>query len=224
MDSEPTVIYKARSAEDANLLKNILAENGIDAQVVTAASSAWAGMGGIFAYAEVIVAEKDVAEARRIAAEFDQHTAIDTSEEVESATTTAAPADWPTCPRCATRRSAICPACRTQGNDFPPADRMPEAGPGEALRPLLLCPECDEPFTPGYLHRCAQCGYQFEAAEDEDHAEAGALREHFSAWVWVVALISVVLMVAAIALLFLSSEPRKPVWTPPENPHGVTHR
>ena len=33
---EPTVIYKGRwSADDANLLKNVLAQSGIDAQVVT---------------------------------------------------------------------------------------------------------------------------------------------------------------------------------------------
>lgn len=207
MDSEPTVIYKARSADDANLLKNVLAQSGIDAQVVTAASSAWAGMGGLFAHAEVIVAEKDVVEARRIAAEFDQHTAIDTSDTVEPATPAVALGDWPVCPRCGARRTAICPACRTAGSDFPLADRMSEAEPGETGPPLLLCPECDEPFTPGYLRRCGQCGHPFESAGDVDAAEdleTGALREHFSAWAWVVALISVLVIVAVIILLFVT--------------------
>jgi hypothetical protein len=32
--------------------------------------------------------------------------------------------------------------------------------------PLLLCPTCDEPFTPRYLKRCGSCGYEFEDGED----------------------------------------------------------
>jgi hypothetical protein len=173
------------------------------------------------------VAAGDTVEARRIAVEFDQHQAVDTAENVEPATSAAAPGDWPVCPRCGTRRTAVCPACRTEGTDFPAADKMPEAEPGETSRQLLICPECDEPFMPGYLHRCAQCDYPFEGPGDVDDVEdleTGALRTHFSSWVWVVALISVVLVVAAIAILFLSSEPRKPAWTPPGYPHAVERR
>jgi hypothetical protein len=205
MDSEPMVIYSAQSAEDAHLLKNILAENGIEAHVMNTGLGAVVGFDSPLA-AQVAVAGKDVAEARRIAAEFDEHKPIDTAEAAET-TATAARGDWPACPRCGTPRTAICPACRTEGSDFPSADRAPDAEPGDASRPLLLCPECDEPFTPGYLRRCGQCGHPFESAGDVDAAEdleTGALREHFSAWAWVVALISVLVIVAVIILLFVT--------------------
>jgi hypothetical protein len=226
MVSEPTVIFSARSAVDAHLLKNILAENGIEAQVLNAATATVVGVGSSIVWPQVAVAAKDVAEARRIAAEFDQHTAIGTSDKVEPATSAVALGDWPVCPRCGARRTAICPACRTVGSDFPPADAIPDREPGAAAPLLLLCPECDEPFTPGYLRRCAQCDYQFDDGEDVgvDDVEAWALREHFSAWVWVVAVISVVLMVVAIAILFLSSGPRRPAWTPPDSSHRATNR
>jgi hypothetical protein len=227
MDSEPTVIYTTPSAENAFLLKNVLAENGIDAHVANMGTATASGMGISLAWPQVAVAAKDAVEARRIAVEFDQHQAIDTAENVEPATSTAAPGDWPVCPRCGTRRTAVCPACRTAGTDFPAADKMPEAEPGQPERQLLICPECDEPFTPGYLRRCVQCDYPFEDPGDVEAVEdleTGALRANFSGWVWVVAVISVVLVVAAIAILFLSSEPRKPAWTPPDSSHRATNR
>ncbi len=141
MDSEPTVIYTARSAEDAHLLKNILAENGIDAQVVNAATPRGAGMVDSLAWRQVTVAEKDVVEARRIAAEFDQHTGhrhCGNSRAGDTAPSRSA--IGPSAPVAARRRTAICPACRTEGSDFPPADRMPEAEPGEHRAAAVALP------------------------------------------------------------------------------------
>ncbi len=202
MDGEPIVIYTARSAEDAYLLKNILADNGIDAQVVNDEVTSGLGLQGAFAAARVVVSAKDAAAARQIATDFDRQEAADSPAEVAPATAPApAGSAWPTCPQCATRRTAVCPACHTEGTDFSPADVAPDVETDATSPPLLICPECEEPFAPGYLHRCPQCGYQFEPEPD---IEPEGLRDRLLAWAWVVGAISVVLVFAALIVLFLA--------------------
>jgi len=63
------------------------------------------------------------------------------------------------------------------GDDFPLAEFIPTAAPLEATRSdsdaadqavakdresvLLMCPTCDEAFTPGFYRLCEQCGHDF---------------------------------------------------------------
>jgi hypothetical protein len=188
--------------EDAHLLKNILADNGIEAHVVNEDLTSGLGPGmGWIAAAGVAVSEKDAAVARQIASDFDRQEAADMPAEAAPATVTAPDGiAWPVCPQCGARRTAVCPACQTEGTEFSPADVSPDAEPDEASPPMLICPECEEPFVPGYVQRCPQCGYQIEP--EQDVAPEG-LRDRLLTWGWVVGVISVVLVTAVIILAFL---------------------
>ena len=81
-------------------------------------------------------------------------------------------ASWPACPECAAARHTRCPICQRTGADFPLADYVPQmepVGSGELpvlgdrdwVQTLLMCPDCDEAFTPRFYRRCHACGYDF---------------------------------------------------------------
>lgn len=79
--------------------------------------------------------------------------------------------DWPTCPQCGRRRMTACPICQTASAEFPAAEYAPAAAdesPNEARQPLLMCPTCDEAFTPRYYRRCELCGHQFGGGNEAD--------------------------------------------------------
>jgi hypothetical protein len=59
-------------------------------------------------------------------------------------------------------RITRCPACGTSGTGFPQADPL-EAGQDDQSAPalLLLCMQCDEPFTPEFAGQCEWCGHAF---------------------------------------------------------------
>ena len=42
---------------------------------------------------------------------------------------------WPICPECGAKRVAVCRFCKTQGNNFPPADMEYVLPPGESVPP-----------------------------------------------------------------------------------------
>ena len=90
------------------------------------------------------------------------------------------PYNWPTCPQCGRRRSTFCPICQTAGAEFPPAEYAPRAAEldeetgkrneavaapanqgGTNEEVLLMCPTCDEAFTPRFYRQCELCGYHF---------------------------------------------------------------
>ena len=202
MSQRQTVVYAARTSQDAHLLRNLLADLQIKAIVVNDVLERGSGVDvlGWPTLARVVVAEEDAARAREIALEFDRQvgsTAASPRDEgpppEEVATTSET---WPTCPGCAARRSTRCPICGTAGSDFQPADMgfvwIPEladaareapscnCGPGgctpageqtevsgadeaasESPARLLMCPTCDEPFTPQYPRLCEWCGHDF---------------------------------------------------------------
>lgn len=70
-----------------------------------------------------------------------------------------ASASWPRCPRCGAPRITKCPACGTSGTSFPAADTLEGLPP--VATPLLLCVQCDEPFSAEYAGTCEWCGYEF---------------------------------------------------------------
>ncbi len=130
MSKQQTVIYHARTPQDAHLLRNLLAQQQIEAVVLGAALKAglggdalgWAGS------AQVAVAEDDAERARQIALEFDREAAASAASPTAEgpqpeAPVTAMLADaWPRCPECGAPRSTRCPICGTAGSDFSPAD------------------------------------------------------------------------------------------------------
>lgn len=94
----------------------------------------------------------------------------------------AEPWQWPDCPQCGRRRQTRCPTCDIGGDDFSLAEYLPTLGPPARLESqetpppipqelLLMCPACDEAFSPQFYRFCERCGYDFgdglvlEAAE-----------------------------------------------------------
>lgn len=176
MPDQPTEIYAAATPFEAHELKNLLAEDDIEAVVVNDALQAAAGevpLGWATA-ARVLVAEQDAERARKIAEEFDrQMVAARRDRRAERDEARETPITYAACPRCGRPRTAVCPICQTAGANFLSGD-MPageEAGGGPQL---LICPICDEPFEPGYLPRCEWCGHEFERKAPAEAAVEGA--------------------------------------------------
>jgi len=90
--------------------------------------------------------------------------------------------DWPCCPHCGRRRRTRCPTCDLGSDDFSLAEYIPAAESlpvtegcsscGSVARSdqpacdrdfgvLLMCPDCDEAFSPQFYRLCEQCGYDF---------------------------------------------------------------
>ena len=176
-----TVIYTAARPQQAQLLKNLLADAGIEGVLLNDALQSAVGEVpfGWATAVRVAVRESDAAEARALAVLFDRRlTSGELAgnegveyETVEEATATAA--RWPKCPSCRQARQTTCPICQTSGSDF----EIGEGGGGEEEsgatadnplaivavtgRMLVICPTCDEPFVPRYLRRCEWCNYDF---------------------------------------------------------------
>jgi hypothetical protein len=171
MEDTLKVIYVAADLEQAHLLKNILRDAGIQAYVSNKASLQFAvgdlPMGWSTA-ARVVVHDYDAQDARRIALEFDeagQDAGLE--DDLEEFELDQDDAPWPCCPSCGRPRHTSCPVCETAGTDFPrafqPDDEQlgaPHVADGRQNL-LVLCPSCDEPFTPQFPARCEWCGHRF---------------------------------------------------------------
>ena len=173
MPDQPTEIYAAATPFEAHELKNLLAEDDIEAVVVNDALQAAAGelpLGWVTA-ARVLVAEADAARARKIAQEFDrQMVAARHERRAERDEPRASPVSFAACPRCGRPRTAVCPICQTAGANFLSGD-MPASEETGGEPQLLICPICDEPFEPGYLPRCEWCGHEFVRKAPQPKAE-----------------------------------------------------
>jgi len=172
MAGDLRVIYAARTMQDAYMLKNALEGEGIRAIVTNAVLEGGAGVDvlGWATLARVAVNEENEAAARQIALEFDR--AARPGSATDDAVAEEAPDErpgttvsrdalvesWPRCAQCGAPRITRCPACGTSGTGFPPADMQPDP---PSPRPLLLCIQCDEPFTPEYARDCEWCGHEF---------------------------------------------------------------
>jgi hypothetical protein len=140
---EPVEVYAAASAQDANFLKNLLAEAGIKATVTNAVLQG--GMGGTVigwhALARVVVAREDAEVAREIAVEFERRIAAASLRRLEGAAGDAAGVEeipWPRCPKCDAMRTTKCPICETAGTDFARADPefLDTPGPEGPSKPM----------------------------------------------------------------------------------------
>jgi hypothetical protein len=177
MAGDLKVVYAAGTVQEAHLLKDILEEGGIPAIVTNTVLEGGSGVDilGWPTLARVAVNEEDATTAREIALEFDRSVSSRARADADAATSEeptgerpetavrheALGESWPRCPQCAAPRITKCPACGTSGTGFPPADKTDEEPSDAARAPLLLCIECDEPFTPEYAHDCEWCGHEF---------------------------------------------------------------
>jgi hypothetical protein len=138
MGFDQTVIYVAGSMQQAHMLRNLLAEHGIQAAVINDALERGSGVDyiGWNTAARVVVHPRDAIEARRIALEHDDQGAKMAEEQypcVEEAE--AMPEDWPRCPECGAQRLTRCPVCKTTGTEFAEADSEYIWGMGLAEAP-----------------------------------------------------------------------------------------
>jgi len=138
MAEKLVAIYAARSAPEAHLLQNLLAEEGIEAIVTNEALEGGAGVDilGWPTLARVVVHEHTAARAREIALDFEGRGKEPAQEPGpgETRTASAAPDAWPTCPKCGARRIAVCPVCGVSGSQFRLADSSPDEGDSGAGR------------------------------------------------------------------------------------------
>lgn len=170
MSDQLTVVYAARTVQDAYLLRNLLEQAGIGAVVTNEVLSGGSGVEvlGWPTLARVVVAAKDALRARRIALDFDARAAARSGQEPEEADLAGREQPprkpWPRCPGCGAARVTTCPACKTSAAAFPPADasHLAAEAPQDSDQALVLCPTCDEPFAPQYLKRCEWCGHEFD--------------------------------------------------------------
>jgi hypothetical protein len=147
MFDKQAVVYAARTVQDAFLLRNLLAEGGIEAVVVNDVLAGGAGVDvvGWPTLARVVVAEANAERARHIALVFDRKTAAAprgrTTGRPDEPSAGTALDDWPKCPECDAPRSTRCPICGTAGHEFPPADNdfLDLLGPGAAAAAASSC-------------------------------------------------------------------------------------
>lgn len=178
MEDPLTVIYVAGSAPQAHMLKNLLAERGIEATITNQTLERGAGVEyiGWQTLPRVLVDPKDAALARQIALEHDRR-GVEMAQsgpfdyEASDDESPRVPETWPRCPQCGARRITRCPICQTTGVDFPEADDEYIWGMG-----------LDEMPDEGTSCNCGGCrgGHGSmatsgeEEADDEDAGEAEA--------------------------------------------------
>ncbi len=127
MAGNQTIVFRAKTSQDAHLLRNLLAEAGITAMVTNDVLEGGSGvdMVGWPTLAQVVVDEEDAQRARQFAVDFDRglyRQVSDSTPEDPSIEPTATIDVWPRCPECDAMRITRCKICGTTGTDFQPVD------------------------------------------------------------------------------------------------------
>lgn len=180
MSDRHVVVYSAADPQQAHLLRNLLAEAGINSFVsnetlnsVHFAAGDWmvraAGGPGFLPMApKVVVHEDDAEEARELLLKAEKLLLHgQPSPDLVALESESGEESWPLCPHCARPRLATCPICKTSGTDFSAAF-LPEGSTpaGSTQTQLVICPTCDEVFTPRHPARCEWCGHRFADGEE----------------------------------------------------------
>jgi hypothetical protein len=140
MPQEFPTIYRAKNLQEAQLLCNLLDDQGIRATVTNSILENGAGseVMGWATSTRVMVAKEDAARAREFAMQFDRDASgrgsvgqvsnlspdagVDGPQVARDRLETYPTDAWPCCPECGNRRLTRCAFCGTSGNDFPLAD------------------------------------------------------------------------------------------------------
>lgn len=170
-------VFVAESPAEAHLVRNRLADYGINATLQNDSLHAASDAGRDWSLSpRVMVPIEDAEFAREVAEEFEARQRSRGARDGDSEWP-AEPCeweDWPCCPRCRRRRLTHCPACHTAGAHFPLAEFVSPDSPDEPIRlvadgrdgrhdgVLIVCPTCDEAFSPEFYRRCENCGHEFE--------------------------------------------------------------
>ncbi|MBN1588006.1 MAG: DUF2007 domain-containing protein [Pirellulales bacterium] len=176
MEDRQVVVYVAGSTQQAHMLKNRLAEQGIQAVVTNAALEKGSGVDyvGWATLPRVVVDEKDATLARRIALSHDcqgtqmalQGQPLEDDEDTDVGSKSL-PDAWPRCPECNSPRITQCPICKTTGIDFPEAD-------DEFVWGMGLDEVSDEKRS---CASCATCGGHGSTRAVEDHESGDSADE-----------------------------------------------
>lgn len=191
MSDRTEIIYTAGRIDEALLLQGLLAERDIESVIENEAlQSAVGGLpAGESTAPRVRVSVGDADKALQVVRMFERQARVGPLPEliIDDETTWH---NWPRCPECDARRQTICPICHVAASEFalaeynPPAEKLLSRGGAVDELPLLMCPTCDEAFTPRFYRRCAWCGHDFS-----DGIEVGAEHEEkpevLNARVWV---------------------------------------
>jgi Putative prokaryotic signal transducing protein len=204
MSSKPTVIYTAANLPQAHILRNLLEDLGIPATVSNDAVQQAIGdiPAGWSTAPRVVVAEEHAELARRVALEFDapghdsprdDDVTGDPEDTIESA---GSPPQPPllACPRCGSRRQAVCAYCGTSGDDFVAADSSDSRSAG-TRRPWLICSTCEEPSAAQYERVCERCGHDYGEGADRPKKAPALLFSRFGLALMVIGLAATVLLV-----------------------------
>ena len=174
MSHETEIIYVAGRIEEAVIVKQMLAERGIDSVIENQSLQGAVGElpAGEATNPRVRVPAEEAEKSREVVKAFEhqQKLARERTVYIDADYDENWP-QWPTCPECHRRRQTVCPICKTAGTNLPMADPNHD---GEALTlgptqeqpyghlPLLICTTCDEPFRPKFYKLCQWCRHEFE--------------------------------------------------------------
>lgn len=182
----PVEVYVAANALEAQLLVEQLKARGVAAQLHRE-QAAFTGLW--FDSPRVLVPLEHEEFSRVVVAKFERELKHHPpTVEVEASVD-----DWPTCPRCQTRRLTACPLCDTAGNRF-------ELGFSPGDESLRMCPGCEEPFVPEFYRRCHHCGHEFESGREPPQERRVEVENTARGWL---AFVGLIVAVAALLSYFI---------------------
>ncbi|MFO0901485.1 MAG: DUF2007 domain-containing protein [Pirellulales bacterium] len=182
-DSRLVCVFVAENPAEAHLVRNRLADYGIDAVVQNDQLHAGHDAGSDWAVAPRVMVPLDDSEfAREVAEDFEQRrlTRIAQGGGQDWPEEALEWEEWPRCPRCKRRRLTRCPGCLSSGTRFPLAEFVGPESPDAPIRVvaddrddpadevLVVCATCDEAFHPDFYRRCEACGYEFARGIDPE--------------------------------------------------------
>lgn len=125
-EQDLTVVYAAADAQEAHLLKGLLAERDIEAVVLNESLQGAAGglPVGHPVSPRVAVLGADEPKAMQVVTAFQRQREIGPPQvdDIFPHDDAEQEGEWPGCPSCGKRRQTICPTCGIAGTDFPHAD------------------------------------------------------------------------------------------------------
>lgn len=193
MNDRQVVVYIARDPHRAHLLRNLLAEAGIQSFISNETLNsvhfeggdllvrAAGGPGFLPTAPKLVVQADDADEAREIlltAEKLLEHG--QPAPELVALESETGEESWPLCPHCGRARLATCPVCKTSGTDFVAAFLPDDEANEEAAARSVICSTCDEVFTPRHPARCEWCEHRFADGYEPVPRETGATISAFT--------------------------------------------